>query len=158
MTGTITCDDGSEVPVGQITAGIGHAPLNGITVSQAAEHYDNTAAVVADVAVGNCRLGIWAAGAIRPWAEAQRVAALKASGQVSPDWRRVGGQMRLVGLLTVNVSGFQVPRLRTLVAGGKIMAMIASGFGSVHMGPTPDEQEKATLLAMRQRLIAEVHG
>lgn len=154
MTGEIPCEDGSRVAVGQITAGITHAPLS-YGASRASEHYENTEAVVADVVVGNCKAGIWVAGAIRPTANAARVAALRASGQVSPDWRRIGGKMRLVGLLTVNISGYQVPNVRTYVASGEIKSMVASGFVTVHQ-PSITAQDNA-LKILRDQLSRRVH-
>jgi hypothetical protein len=157
MTGEIPCEDGSRVAVGQITAGITHAPLS-YGASHAAEHYENTDAVVADVVVGNCKAGIWVAGAIRPTASAARVQALRASGQVSPDWRRIGGKMRLVGLLTVNVSGYQVPNVRTYVAGGELRSMVASGFVTVHQpSVSSDDLDKRALRILRDQLSRRVH-
>jgi 2'-5' RNA ligase len=126
MTGEVVCADGSRVAVGQITVGTGHAPLS-YRASRAAEHYDHTGAAVADVVVGNDAVGIWVAGAIRPTVEAGRVHELRASGQVSGDWRRIGGQLRLVGLLAVNVPGFPVPRLRARVASGEPQSLVAAG-------------------------------
>ena len=43
---TITCDDGSEVLAGNISMGIGHAPLN-LSAAKTVDHYDHTEAVVA---------------------------------------------------------------------------------------------------------------
>jgi hypothetical protein len=157
MTGEQPLDNGRSIPVGQITAGIGHAPLS-MGANRAAEHYDNTDAVVADVVVGNCRAGIWVAGAVRPSAQAARVQALRASGQVSPDWRRIGGQLRMVALLTVNVSGYQVPRVRTRVASGQIQSMVASGLVSVHVGPREDELDQRALRLQMEALDRRVHG
>jgi hypothetical protein len=137
MTGEVVCDDGTRVGVGQITVGTGHAPLS-YRAQRAVEHYDNTGAAVADVAVGNDRHGIWVAGAIRPNATAARVHELRASGQVSGDWRRIGGQLRLVGLLGVNVPGFPVPRQRARVAGGAPVALIAAGQTTVGRLPVAE--------------------
>lgn len=126
MTGELLCADGTRVAVGQITVGTGHAPLT-YRASHAAEHYDNTGAAVADVTVGNDQFGIWIAGAIRASVAASRVHELRASGQVSGDWRRIGGQLRLVGLLAVNVPGFPVPRPRARVASGSPLSLVAAG-------------------------------
>jgi hypothetical protein len=160
MTGELpyTCDDGTRPLVGQITAGIGHAAMS-LNANRAAEHYDNTDAVVADVAVGNCDLGIWVAGAIRPSAQAARVAALRASGQVSPDWRRIGGQLRMVGLLTVNISGYQLgrARVRTRVASGQIQTMVASGLVSVRLpGPSTADLDRMSMRREMDRLAERV--
>jgi hypothetical protein len=126
MTGNVWTETGDSVSVGQITVGTGHAPLN-YSHRAAAEHYDNTGAAVADVAVGNDEHGIWVAGSIRPYTAESRIRELRAAGQVSGDWRRIGGQLRLVGLLAVNVPGFPVPKLRTGLAHGQQYALVAAG-------------------------------
>jgi hypothetical protein len=138
MTGEVLCADGTRVAVGQITVGTGHAPLS-YRASRAVEHYDNTGSVVADVAVGNDEIGIWVAGAVRPHAEQARVYDLRASGRVSGDWRRIGGQLRLVGLLGVNVPGFPL-KTRARVASGVPTSLVAAGFMSVGNALTEDEQ------------------
>jgi hypothetical protein len=157
MTGEILCEDGSRVLVGQITAGMGHAPLS-YGANRASEHYENTDAVVADVAVGNDKRGIWVAGAIRPSAHTARVQALRASGQVSPDWRYVGGRLRMVALLTVNTSGYQTPRARSFVASGQIRSLIVEGMVSVkNTGPSDEELDKRALRLISDQLAARVH-
>lgn len=130
LTGTVLTADGSTVSVGQITVSTGHAPLS-YGVHPATEHYDNTGAAVADVVVGNDEFGIWVAGAVRPFADASRVHELRASGQVSGDWRTIGGKLRLVGLLGVNVGGFPVPRTQARVASGELCALVAAGLPGV---------------------------
>lgn len=163
MTGEVVCADGSRVAVGQITVGTGHAPLN-YRASHAAEHYDNTGAAVADVAVGNDKFGIWIAGAVRPSVAASRVHELRASGRLSGDWRRIGGQLRLVGLLAVNVPGFPLPAPRARVASGAPLALVAAGAGAA-LGPgtrlvEPSEIE-LNQLAMRRvmnLLTTRVHS
>jgi 2'-5' RNA ligase len=155
-TGEVVCADGSRVAVGQITVGTGHAPLH-YGASPAAEHYDNTGAAVADVAVGNDQHGIWVAGSIRPGADPLRVYELQAAGQVSGDWRRIGGQLRLVGLLAVNVPGFPVPKMRARVASGQPQALVAAGRPTVGGGMSQVELEQwATRVVMRM-LSRQVH-
>lgn len=157
LTGEVACDDGTRVAVGQITVGTGHAPLS-YGASRAAEHYDDTGAAVADVAVGNDEHGIWVAGAIRPHAEATRVHDLRASGRVSGDWRRIGGALRLVGLLGVNVAGFQIPRVRSRIASGQQVALVAAG--QVTVGPKPITEAELADRALRlimEQLSAKVH-
>src|SRR5205085_943051 len=45
----------------------------------------------------------------------------------SGDWRRIGGNLELVGLLAVNVPGFPVPRPQVLTAaGGQQLALVAA--------------------------------
>jgi hypothetical protein len=152
LTGELVCADGSRVAVGQITAGIGHAPIH-YRAQPAAEHYDNTAAVVADVTVGNDRHGVWVAGSLRGDVDEARIHALRASGQVSPDWRRIGGQLRMVGLLTVNISGYQVPRAR--VASGAVQALVATGIPRLGRAPETDI-ERAARRALANEIAARV--
>src|SRR4029077_1762014 len=49
-TGVVETEDGSMVPVGQITLVGGHAPLD-VPVQAAVAHYDNTDSAVMDVAI-----------------------------------------------------------------------------------------------------------
>ena len=126
LTGELITDDGERVPVGQITVTANHADLYAAS-GPAKEHYENTGNAVADVTVGADRIGIWVAGAVRPNADPMLVHELRASGEVSGDWRRIGGSHRLVGLLGVNVGGFVVPRMKARVAGGQVQALIAAG-------------------------------
>jgi hypothetical protein len=126
LTGEILCDDDTTVAVGQITIATGHASPNA-GAQAAVDHYDHTGAVVADVTCGNDSVGIWVAGAIRPDADPAKVAALRASGRVSGDWRRIGGKLRLVGLLGVNVGGFAAPSPRVRVASGVLQSLVAAG-------------------------------
>jgi 2'-5' RNA ligase len=155
-TGEVVCEGGERMAVGQITVGTGHAPLN-LGASPAAEHYDNTGAAVADVAVGNDQHGIWIAGSIRPRADPLKVYELQAAGQVSGDWRRIGGQLRLVGLLAVNVPGFPVPKMRARVASGQPQALVAAGRPQVAWSrPQADVEQEAVRIVMRM-LSRRVH-
>lgn len=162
LTGEMVCEDGSIVAVGQITADIGHASLYA-RPQVAAEHYDNTGAVVADVTLGNDEFGIWVAGAIRPDTPASLVHKLRASGQVSPDWRRIGGDLRMVALLTVNASGYQIPKPQARVASGNMQALVAAGIVTVgtagrEVAPTDEELDKAAWRRVRDMLAQRVHG
>lgn len=158
MTGEVICDDNTRVAVGQITIGTGHAPLS-YRATRAVEHYDNTGTVVADVTVGNDDVGIWAAGAIRPHAEVSRVHDLRASGRVSGDWRRIGGELRLVGLLGVNVAGFPL-NTRARVASGVAQSLVAAGFMSVGNVLSQEEVDQNALKhvmgMLRNRVAKEI--
>lgn len=155
-TGEVACADGSRVAVGQITVGTGHAPLS-YGASPAAEHYDNTGAAVADVAVGNDAHGIWVAGCVRPGADPLKVYELQAAGQVSGDWRRIGGQLRLVGLLAVNVPGFPVPKMRARVASGQPVALVAAGRPVVSWGRSQEDEERHAVRLVMRMLSRRVH-
>lgn len=157
MTGDAWTEEGTSVSVGQITVGTGHASLN-MDHRQASEHYDNTGAAVADVAVGNDAHGIWVAGAVRPSAGESRVHDLRAAGQVSGDWRRIGGALRLVGLLAVNVPGFPVPKLRTHYAGGSQLALVASGIPHLGVQLTESELDQWAYRRVLEILSRDVNG
>ena len=122
-TGVVRTDDGTDVPVGQLTLAGGHAGLNA-SAEEAVKHYDDTASAVADVAAGEDRWGIWVAGALRPDVTGSQVRALRASAP-SGDWRPINGRLELVAICQVNVPGF--PTTRAMVAGGKVMALVAAG-------------------------------
>lgn len=122
-TGELVTASGKRVSVGQLTLAGGHAPLHA-DAGQAVAHYDNTASAVADIAVGEDRFGIWAAGALRPEVTPEQVRALRASAP-SGDWRPINGALELVAICQVNVPGFPVARAR--VASGAVMALVAAG-------------------------------
>lgn len=138
-TGEVLCADGSRVAVGSVTLGLGHAPTVGVPAMRAVEHYDNTEAVVALVASSEGKHGIWLAGAIPPWVSAERAAKLQASGQLSGDWRGIGGKLRLVAFLAVNHPGFPIPRLTAGVSGGRQVSLVAAG-----LRPEPPDLSSVT--------------
>lgn len=122
-TGVVRTEDGTDVPVGQLTLAGGHAPLSA-SASDAVKHYDDTASAIADVTVGEDRHGIWVAGALRPEARPEQIRALRASAP-SGDWRPINGRLELVAVCQVNVPGF--PVTRAMVAAGEISALVAAG-------------------------------
>lgn len=157
MTGELVTAEGSVVSVGQITVGTGHANTSS-SAQAAVSHYDNTGWAVADVAVGNDAHGIWVAGAIRPNAESDRVHQLGASGKVSGDWRRIGGKLRLVGLLAVNVPGFPIPKMRARVASGVTHSLVAAG-GSTTMRPrVPEINEQQAFRVVMDAIAKRIRG
>jgi hypothetical protein len=156
MTGE-TVTDGGRVAVGQITVGTGHAPLS-YGHQPAAEHYDHTGHAVADVAVGNDAHGIWVAGSIRPGADPALVHELRASGQVSGDWRRIGAHLRMVGLLAVNVPGFPVPKMKARVASGVPEALVAAGRPTVSHSKSEEETIQQAFRTVMDMLFKRVHG
>ena len=122
-TGVVRTDDGSDVPVGQLTLAGGHAPLEA-SAADAARHYDDTASAIADVHAGEDAFGIWVAGSLRPGASPEQIRALRASAP-SGDWRPIKGSLELVAVCQVNVPGFPIARAR--VASGQVMALVAAG-------------------------------
>lgn len=117
--------EGEVVGVGNITMGTGHAE-NHLGDVPAAEHYDNTGAAVADITVGEDKYGIWVAGAIRPGMSDIKIRELRGAS-LSGDWRRIGGKLRLVAVLAVNVPGFPIPRMRASLAAGELSSVTAAG-------------------------------
>lgn len=157
MTGAVVCQGDAMASVGQITVGTGHAPLH-LGHRAASEHYDNTGVAVADVTVGNDSHGIWIAGSVRPGADPGRVHELRASGQVSGDWRRIGGQLRLVGLLAVNVPGFPVPKLASQYTSGHQLSLVAAGAPDLVEQLTEDDLDQIAYRRIMNKLNARVHG
>ena len=122
-TGVCRTDDGSDVPVGQLTLAGGHASLEA-SAMEAVKHYDDTASAIADVHAGEDAYGIWVAGSLRPNAQPEQIRALRASAP-SGDWRPIRGALELVAVCQVNVPGFPIARAR--VASGAVMALVAAG-------------------------------
>jgi len=122
-TGVIRTDDGSDVPVGQLTLAGGHASLEA-SAMEAVKHYDDTASAIADVHAGEDAYGIWVSGSLRSSAQPEQIRALRASAP-SGDWRPIRGALELVAVCQVNVPGFPIARAR--VASGAVMALVAAG-------------------------------
>lgn len=124
-TGALQTSEGTSVAVGHLTMGTGHAGPRD-SANAAAEHYDNTGTVFADVAAGEDAYGIWVAGSLRPGITAEQVRVAR-SAPISGDWRTIRGSLELVGALAVNVPGFPVPRPQGLLASGEVRSLQASG-------------------------------
>lgn len=159
QTGRLITAEGTALPVGHLTLGTGHAPLNA-SHHAAAAHYDDTGTAVADVAFGEDDIGIYFAGALRPGTTDEQVHALRASA-ISGDWRTIGGTLELVAALCVNVAGFPVvaagPRAGlALVAGAEKrtqVSLVAAGVARRDpLGPVRAE------LAVLRAEIATLHA
>lgn len=121
-TGSIICDDGEEIAVGQITHGTGHANTQ-LGFQAAAAHYDNTGSAVADVVAGEDAHGIWVNGALREGVDPGELRAASPSG----DWRVIGGRHEMLAVLAVNVPGFPVPRVRAGMVADRQVSLVAAG-------------------------------
>jgi hypothetical protein len=135
-TGEVEVDDGALLPVGKITLGTGHADPE-VGFRAAADHYDNSGAVVATVRAYEDAHGIAVAGALGPDLDHRLLAELRRS-PLSGDWRRVGGALELIAALAVNVPGFPVRRPAIVAStgdAGRQMSLVAAGALSVR----PDE-------------------
>lgn len=148
-TGVVRTDDGSDVPVGQLTLAGGHADLH-FSAKEAVKHYDDTASAVADVHAGEDEFGIWVSGAMRPGVTPEQVRVFRASAP-SGDWRPIRGQLEMVAVCQVNVPGF--PQARALTASGHTLAIVAAGASSLaHMRPDPIAMLANKLEALEQRV------
>lgn len=122
-TGVVRTEEGTDVPVGQLTLAGGHAPLHA-SASEAVRHYDDTASAFADVHAGEDKFGIWVAGALRPGITPEQIRSARATAP-SGDWRPIRNSLELVAVCQVNVPGFPIARAR--VASGAVMALVAAG-------------------------------
>jgi hypothetical protein len=98
------------VPAGPLTMDTGHAPLQRTSQGQAVAHYDNSASVVASVAVGENRERrvVWVAGSLLPGVSVEQVGRMLAC-RCSGDWQRHAdraGWMELVACLLVPSPGY----------------------------------------------------
>ena len=153
-TGEVETADGQRIPVGQITMETGHAG-KGDGAMAAASHYDDTGTGVADVAAGEDQYGIWVAGAMRPGVSEQQMYVLKATGALSGDWRRIGGNLELVAALVVNVPGFPIPRIALAASGELEMSLVAAGIVTTDPNAVDPETVAIAVIARLDRREAE---
>lgn len=152
-TGVVRADDGTDVPVGQLTLAGGHASLEA-SAAAAARHYDDTGSAVSDVHAGEDAYGIWVAGALRPSATPEQIRALRASAP-SGDWRPIKGALELVAVCQVNVPGFPIARAR--VASGQVMALVAAGASTLaKMKSDPVSELAARVQKLEQLELTEL--
>lgn len=150
--GTVLTSDGNSIPTGVIAVKGGHADLS-LDAAAARSHYDDPTTAMVDVALGTDAFGIWASGAIRPTATEHDIHMLRASG-VSGDWRLIDGELRLVGICSVNVPGF--PKLSMAASAEEgVVALVAAG-GEPQPSPQLDDCDdcadtiRAEIDALRQ--------
>jgi hypothetical protein len=122
--GEVTLADGSDLAVGNLTLGGRHADSQA-AYRDAVHHYDDSGAGVAVVRAYADEFGIAVAGVITPETDELQIGQLRRSG-LSGDWRRIGGELRLVGALAVNTGGFPVPRYAT-DGTGRVLSLVAAG-------------------------------
>lgn len=124
-TGEVLTADGERIPVGRLTFGGGHATADK-GYRAAADHYDNSCNTAAVVRAGEDEYGIWVAGSLVPDLPEETVYTLRHT-PLSGDWRRIGGNLEMVGALHVNTAGFPIPRARLMVASGVEQCLTAAG-------------------------------
>jgi len=153
-TGVIHTADGTDATVGQLTLAGGHAPLYA-SAADAAKHYDDTASAIADVHAGEDQFGIWVSGCLRPGADEMQIRALRASAP-SGDWRPIEGSLELVAVCQVNVPGF--PTARAMIAGGKMLALVAAGASHMAVLKSRAVREFASKADLFNQLAATAPG
>lgn len=173
LTGEVVCEDGSRVPVGQLTVGCGHpvhsdgTPDLTLTAREAMAHYDGGPGAIqfADVTITAGKYGGWVCGALRSDVTPDVIRAARAQAP-SGDWRPVGGALRLVALTMVPVPGFPVPRSVTAsgafssvntpqgpavrMRNGKPVALVAAGRMRPHTLPLSLEARLSNIERMMQ--------
>lgn len=152
--------EGDLVATGPIFMDTVHPNLR-LKASDTQAFYADTGCAVADVALYENEHGIVAAGALRPGLTPEQVRRFRGS-DVSPDWRQMGGRLEVVGLLSVNVSGFiveglvasgaVVPNARGVwdSTQGELTALVAAGM--VRQQRTEIEELRAELDAIRAEM------
>lgn len=153
LTGGLITDDGSEVSVGHLTLGTGHADEK-MKLHAAAAHYDNTGTVMADVSAGEDAYGIWVAGGMRSSLTEEQVRAFRAA-PLSGDWRydQRSGNLELVAALSVNVPGFPIPRPKALVSSGQVQSLVASGIVEEEETPDPSQLTAEEVAVLRSIVV-----
>lgn len=130
--------DGTEIPVGTLVAGPRHADAQ-LAFHAATQHYDDPSAAVARVTAGEDEFGIWVAGWLLPTAtETARQTFM--TSPVSGDWRRVGGNLELIAVCSVNSAGFPIPKARVAFSNGAQRTLIGT-FGVQPVTGTYDRPE-----------------
>lgn len=159
--GEILTDSGERVPTGRITLGGGHAdPRAGYRA--ALSHYDESGAAAADVVAGADEFGIYLAGGARSNLSDEQLREFRGA-PLSGDWRRIQGQLRLMGALSVNLPGFPVPRPIAATSEGVQVSLAAAGVldrrRPAAAGPVDVAGEVAAVLRRRgvaDRLAASI--
>jgi len=96
------------VAVGNIVINGNHADKK-LGWRGAIDHYANTCAAWADVAVGEDAHGIWVSGIVRPGTSDEVLHAARASDN-SGDWRLIGGNLEMVATLSCPAGAFPKAR------------------------------------------------
>lgn len=124
-TGAVHTDAGDIIATGRIVIDGNHAKQDA-NWRGAIDHYANTCAAWADVAIGEDQHGIWLAGKVRTGTPEHTIAAARNSA-VSGDWRSIGGHMELIAALSVNAPGFPIPRPKAYAVGSMQRSLTGAG-------------------------------
>lgn len=149
--GELETSEGGFVPVGHVTFGTGHAAAR-YDAAPAAQHYDHTGHVAADICCGADPHGIWVAGALRTGIADADLRTLR-SACLSGDWRRIGGALRLIAVLAVNVPGFPVPRTHLRFSNDNLMSMTAAGVVTEQRVQSRADDDHSGTIRIRRRVV-----
>jgi 2'-5' RNA ligase len=143
----VRCEGGERIVVGPVILDNVHPNLR-LHASDTQPWYAHTGSAVADVTLHMTPHGLVAAGAVRPgvsWIDVYKLGA----SSVSPDWRPLDGENKVMAILAVNVSGFQ-------------LALAASG-GRIDVDAITESQERVGALVAsagvahgRRRMVDEI--
>lgn len=159
--GEVECDNGDMVSVGTITMSTGHADMQA-SVNDAISHYDHTGTAAAYVVTGEDQYGIWCSGWVHPSLTDEQIVTLRGA-KLSGDWRRVQGNLEMVGVLAVNVPGFPIPRASLAASAGLQTSLVAANVVEVDPGldlkglvaAALDEAERQKELREKRKAIRE---
>ena len=142
LRGYVQTDDGQEIATGVLSVGGGHADRL-LSYVGAVEHYDNVAAAMGDIAVGEDAFGIWCAGGARPGLTETQLRTFRASPP-SGDWRPIGAGLELVAACAVNSPGFTIARV---ASSGRVLSLVAAGHGVMAALANADDDRLAAIEA-----------
>lgn len=152
--GEVPCADGSRVAAGKLTFSTGHAPLH-LDLARARSHYDDTGTVAADVVAHDGVHGIWIAGAMRQGLSIKQVREVMAAPP-SGDWRLFAGNLELVAALSVNVPGYNVPRVSYRKAEGLVASLVVSHPAAATRGAPSTNNDDDLADRLIERIAASI--
>jgi len=144
--GHVLTAEGTMVATGPIYADTVHPNLK-MNASDAQAFYAHTGCALGDVVLYEGEHGILAAGAVKSDASVESINRLRAAG-VSPDWRTISRNLEIVGLLSVNVSGFPVSTALAASAGAaEIGGIVPVEGGTPHYRWNSEAEQFDSLVA-----------
>jgi hypothetical protein len=143
-TGATLTADGSEIPVGRLSVGGGHADTT-LGLQPAVAHYDDASTAVAEIRATDGKHGIWVSGQVLPEFRGTAMEDALRRHPPSGDWRRVAGNLEMIHVLSVNSGGFPVPRMgmAASAATGAGEEMVPVGLVAAGMVVTPEQAVQA---------------
>jgi len=148
--GHVLTAEGTMVATGPIYADTVHPNLK-MNASDTQAFYAHTGCALGDVVLYEGEFGILAAGAVKSDVSPEAVNRLRAAG-VSPDWRNIRRNLEIVGLLSVNVSGFPVSTATALAASAgdgeaSTRGIVPIGGGTPRYRWNPEDEQFDSLVA-----------